>query len=100
LGRASELGGDYLTRFSKALLEVLFGQKASFASSISHENATLLGGLYVRLVVASNAVTNSNKAEFLLFKKVAMFGRQLKQSVGQPIVVLLLLYRVVQGGVT
>ena len=57
---------------SLARAQVFFRQEPSLASSVSHEDPALLGRLDVRLVVASNTITNSNKTKLFLFEDVSM----------------------------
>jgi hypothetical protein len=82
---------------SGRLFELIRGQETGFSSGISNDNASLLGGLDIRLEVASNAVADRDKRELDIIKDISMLGSQLQQALREPVVVLLLLDGVVES---
>ena len=89
--------GSHITRSSR--LQFLFIEQPRFSSGISHEHSALLGGLHVGFEVASDSIANSHVGKVARIKEVTMLSSQLKQFIGKPIVVLLLLDRVVESRV-
>lgn len=72
------------------------GKKGRLASRVSHKDSSFLGGLYVGLVVTADTIPYRDKVEIFLVKDVPVFGRKLKQSIREVVIVLLLLYSVIQ----
>ena len=80
--------------------KIIVLDEPGFSSRVSHENAALLGRLYVGLVVTPNAISHRDKGELGSVKEVSVFGGKVQELVGQAIVILLLLYCIVEGRVT
>lgn len=91
------IGSDDQTLLFGTLFKVFFGEQSSLAGGITDDDAAFLGGLNVRLEVATDSVSYSYKGELGLVKDIAMFCRQLEQPFGETVVVLLLLDSVVEG---
>jgi hypothetical protein len=86
---------DDLAFLLRTSLQIFFGQESSFASCVSDDDATLLGGLHIALEVATDTISYRYKAELGLIKHVAMLGRELEQALSETVVVLLLLNSIV-----
>jgi hypothetical protein len=65
-----------------------------FRFGVSHHNASLLGTLYITLVVASDAIPDSNKVETFV-KDVIVSSCNLKQTFSEAVIEVLLLSSVV-----
>ena len=48
---------DKLAFLLRTPLQIFFGQESSFASCVSDDDATLLGGLYIALEVATDTIS-------------------------------------------
>lgn len=81
-------------------LEVVLVQQSRLSCRIPHEDTPLLGGLDVRLVVATDAIADRNERELFLIKVVAVLRGDLQQPICESVVVLLLLDRVVESRVS
>jgi hypothetical protein len=57
----------------KRIFEVVFRKETSLLGSIANNDPSLLGGLNVRLEVASDAISDSDKRERLLIEYISMF---------------------------
>jgi hypothetical protein len=82
------------------LLQVFFRQESGLASRVSNNEASLLGRLDITLEVASNTISNRDKAKLGLIKDVAVFGCQFEQAFRELVIVLLLLDGVVESRVS
>jgi hypothetical protein len=96
------LGGrhDNSRRLTGALLQIIVGQQASFASGVTNNDSSLLGRLDVGLEVAPDAISYSHERKGFFIEYVAIISSQLKESFCQLVVVLLLLNSVVKSRVT
>ena len=84
----------------RILVEFVLVQEPGLASSISHENTALFGALDKALVVAANAIADSDESKILGVKYIAVFSSKLQQTLRQTVVVLFLLKGVVECGMT
>jgi len=66
-----------------------------FRFGVSHHNASLLGTLYITLVVASDAIPDSNKVETRFVKDVIVSSCNLKQTFSEAVIEVFLLSSVV-----
>jgi len=82
-----------------ALLDLRVSNQPSLAGRVANNDATLLEALDVALVVAANAITYRHEGEVVFVEYVATFGSQFKHTLGELVVVLLLLDGVVKGRV-
>lgn len=78
----------------------MLGEQPRLAGRVPHEDPSLLGRLDVRLEVAPDAVSDGNEIELVRVEDVPVGRGELQQAVGEAIVVLLLLHRVVERRVT
>ena len=65
--------------------KIIVLDEPGFSSRVSHENAALLGRLYVGLVVTPNAISHRDKGELGSVKEVSVFGGKVQELVGQAI---------------
>lgn len=92
-------GCDDLAFLFGAPFEVFLGKQPRFPGSISYDYTTLLCGLDVTLEVAADTISDRDEAELGFVEHVPMFRGKLEQTLGEPVVVLLLLHGVVEGRV-
>jgi hypothetical protein len=81
-------------------LKFCWGKDASFASGIAKNNTSLLGGLDVALVVAADAITDSDKSKFFVIEGISMICSKVQKSLCQAVIVMLLLDGIVQSRMT
>lgn len=79
------------------LLQLLFCHQSCLPCGISDDNTSLLHALDVALVVATDAIANSDEGELILVETVTMLLSQFDHSFSEAIVVLLLLHGIVEG---
>lgn len=82
------------------VLQVVLRQEPRLACGVAHEDASFLGRLDVGLEVATDSVADRGEGELGSVKEVAVVRGKLEQSLGELVVVLLLLDGVVKGRVT
>ena len=87
------------TRLARALLQIIVGEETCFASSITNNHTSFLGGLNIGLEVTPNAVTYCDKREGFFVKYITVIGGKFKKPLGKLVVILLLLDCVVEGRV-
>ena len=87
-------------RLASTLFQVTGRQESRLASRVSNNDTPLLGRLHITLKVAADPVPHRDKGKFDIVKDVSVFSRQSNETLGEAVIVLLLLDCIVERRMT